>query len=348
MPLQIIRQDITKIPCDAIVNPTSETLTPTGGVDLAVHKAAGRKLLEAVRSIGSVNTGEAVITPGFGLGARFVIHTAGPVWQGGDHGEEVLLEACYKNSLNLAKENSCESVAVPLISSGEYGFPKDRVLRVALGAIGDFLFDNDMLVCLVVFDRTSYSLGERLFGDVESFIDENYVNMPFIDRARSAVSPSRREKLSSPPMPMAARACAPIKEEPQDQGCVYDSKPLDIDDFIKLDEGFAVKLLRLIDLKGMDDVECYKKANVSKQTWYKIMNDKHYKPNKKTAISFAVALGLSLKETQDLLESVGFVLSHSSLFDVIIMYCLSNGIYDVCEIDSILFSYDQETLYSKL
>ncbi|MBQ9743393.1 MAG: macro domain-containing protein [Ruminococcus sp.] len=348
MPLQIIRQDITKISCDAIVNPTSETLTPTGGVDLAVHKAAGKKLLEAVRSIGYVNTGEAVITPAFRLKSEYVIHTAGPVWQGGDHNEEALLEACYKNSLNLAKENKCQSVAIPLISSGEYGFPKDRVLRVALGAISDFLFTGEMMVYLVVFDRDSYSLGERLLGHIRSFIDDNYVKMNFVDRPRCAAFPLRREKLSAPPMPMAARVCAVPKNEPQDKDCICESKPPDIDDFIKLDEGFALKLLRLIDLKGMDDVECYKKANVSKQTWYKIMNDKHYKPNKKTAISFAVALGLSLTETQELLESVGFVLSHSSLFDVIIMYCLSNGIYDVCEIDAILFSYDQETLYSKL
>ena len=343
MPLQIIRQDITKIECDAVVNPTNQDLEPTGGVDLAIHKAAGHGLLAECKAIGRISTGEAVITPAYGLCAKYVIHTAGPVWYGGRANEEALLSLCYRNALNLAKENECASIAFPLISSGTYGYPKDKVLKTAISAISDFMFDNEMMVYLVVFDKYAFALSGKLFGEIQSFIDDNYAadHSHIHERFRQAddIDEGRRVVTSIPEQMPCAQAS--YKH-------VYEETAPDIDDYIKLDEGFAVKLLKLIDLKGMSDVQCYKKANVSKQTWYKINNEKHYKPNKKTVISFAVALELSLEETQNLLESVGFVLSNSSLFDVIIMYCLKNGIYDVFEIDSILFKYDQETLYSKL
>ncbi len=348
MPLQIIRQDITKIECDAIVNPTNVELNPTGGLDLAIHTASGEELLNAVGSIGGINVGEAVVTPAYKLSAKYIIHTAGPMWNGGSSNEEKLLKNCYTNALTLAKDNSCESIAIPLISSGTYGYPKDKVLKIAIETISDFLFDSEMMVYLVVFDKTAYTLSEKLMGSIESFIDDNYADTHSYNRGYSRRIGSRREVGMFPSAPMPVMASRPAEIESVDECRVCESKPLDIEDYIKLDEGFAVKLLKLIDLKGMSDVECYKKANVSKQTWYKIMNDKHYKPNKKTAISFAVALKLSLEETQNLLESVGFVLSNSSLFDVIIMYCLQSGVYDVLEIDTILFSYDQETLYSKL
>ena len=203
------------------------------------------------------------------------------------------------------------------------------------------------MVYLVVFDKTSYSLSEKLFSGIRSFVDDNYADMHSFNRGYTRSADFSSSKRIRPLASTAQRAMKSTEIEAVDECCVFE-KISNLDDYIKLDEGFAIKLLNLIDLKGMSDVQCYKKANVSKQTWYKIMNDKHYKPNKKTAISFAVALELSLTETQSLLESVGFVLSNSSLFDVIIMYCLSNGIYDVLEIDSILFHYDQETLYSKL
>ncbi len=355
MPLQIIRQDITKIECDAIVNPTNEDLNPTGGLDLAIHHACGKELLNEVSSIGHIKVGEAVITPAYKLSANYVIHTAGPVWNGGNSNEETLLKSCYTNALNLAVDNNCNSVAFPLISSGTYGYPKDKVLKIAIDTMSSFLFEREMMIYLVVFDKTAFSLSEKLFSGIESFIDDNYALTHSynrnVQRKHSDRYGSRRSSLSSAQMPYGSiSAMAPRHNaiEAVDEYIVCDEKSLDIDDYIKLDEGFAVKLLKLIDLKGMSDVQCYKKANVSKQTWYKIMNDKYYKPNKKTAISFAVALQLTLEETQNLLESVGFVLSNSSLFDVIIMYCLNNGIYNVLEIDSILFRYDQETLYSKL
>ncbi|MGN0611071.1 MAG: macro domain-containing protein [Ruminiclostridium sp.] len=348
MPLQIIRQDITKVNCDAIVNPSNRYLYPSGGADLAINKAAGEKLYAACKEIGGVETGKAVITPGFDLPCKFVIHTSGPYWEGGGHGERELLISCYKSALLLAKENGCESIAFPLISSGVYGYPKDQVLKLAINTISEFLFQNEMMVYLVVFDKKAYQFSEKLFSGITSYIDDYYVlehsdnerDRRYITSLFSEESEMCSTKESAPAAAEKA-SCFRMESAPA-------NKLSDIEDFIKLDEGFSVKLLKLIDAKGISDVECYKKANVSKQTWYKIMNDKHYKPNKKTVISFAVALELTLDETQSLLASVGFILSNSSLFDVIIMYCISNGIYSVLDIDSVLFSYDQETLYSKL
>jgi len=324
--------------CDAIVNPTNTRLLPTGGTDAVIHRAAGERLFLDCRRIDRIETGEAVITAGYDLPAKYVIHTAGPVWVGGGKGEGALLAACYENALRIAAENGCESIAIPLISSGTYGFPKDRVLSIAIAAIGDFLFTHEMQVSLVVYDREAYALSEKLFGSIQSYIDDRYTEMPMYRSMPQASAPRRYRvprQTASEPRPMAdfAAPCA--------------GAPMSLEDYITLDDGFALKLMRLIDQKGMDDVTCYKRANVSKQTWYKIVNDANYKPNKKTVIAFAIALKLTLKETQTLLESVGFILSSSSLFDVIIMYCIENGIYDVLEIDAALFKYDQETLFSK-
>lgn len=344
MPLQIIRQDITKMKADAIVNPTNEYLFPTGGTDLVIHKVAGPELLEECQKLGKCDVGTAKITDAFRLPCRYVIHTVGPVWQGGDKGETELLVSCYNECLRLAKEHSCESVAFPLISSGLYGYPKDKVLKIAINTIGTFLFDNEMTVYLCVYDKKAYELSEKLFSGIESYIDDNYVLRYTDNYSESAyILESRKFEEND-----CCKAMATECMSAPDFAVGTPAERVSLDDFIKLDESFALKLVKLIDAKGISDVECYKKANVSKQTWHKLMTDKHYKPNKKTAISFAIALELSLDETQKLLSSVGFVLSDSSLFDVIIKYCLENEIYDVFEIDLVLFKYDQETLFSKI
>lgn len=351
------------------MNPTNIRLLPTGGTDAAIHSAAGKELFYAVREIDRIETGEAVITPGFQLPAKYVIHTAGPIWKDGTIGEKDQLISCYRNALNLAKENACESIAIPLISSGSYGFPKDQVLKIAMNTISEFLFDNEMMVYLIVYDKKAYAFSEKLFSGIEAYIDDSYVLQHSDNYRDTADLISRyeheREIRSEIKGNVFERRAEAIyaTEDQEETAILYEDETNDrwdgfakpcapkmatsLDEFIKLDESFAIKLLKLIDAKGMDEVCCYKHANVSKQTWYKIMNDKFYKPNKKTVISFAVALELTLEETQDLLKSVGFILSSSSLFDVIIMYCLENRIYDVFEIDSVLFKYDQETLFSK-
>ena len=335
MPLHIIRHDITKLECDAIVNAANNTLLGGGGVDGAIHKAAGSKLLEECKTLGGCDTGDAKITQGYNLPSKYVIHTVGPIWCGGQNGEKSLLESCYKKSLALAKENGCETIAFPLISSGVYGYPKDKALSVAVETISEFLFDNEMTVYIVVFDKMSYQISEELFDDVSEYIDDNYAEeneeCRFYGRQRRIFSSKCDFDVGS--------VCFEEKIEAP--------RKLDlslIDMLANIDDNFAVTLLKLIDLKGITDVECYKKANVSKQTWYKIMNEKCYKPSKNTVISFAIALELSLEETKHLLATVGFTLSKSSKFDIIIEYFLLNEEYNIFTINETLFKFDQVCL----
>lgn len=333
MPLHIIREDITKLPCDAIVNAANSSLLGGGGVDGAIHQAAGVKLLEECKTLGGCDTGDAKMTKGYDLPCKYVIHTVGPIWRGGRMGEKTLLTSCYQKSLALAKEKGCESVAFPLISSGIYGYPKDKALAVAVETISKFLFDNEMTVYIVVFDKASYQISKVLFEDVADYIDDNYVgeSEKLYSRIRRRVACDYSDTLGSPPVYLEEKASAP--------------RDLSLEDMLsQMDDNFAVTLLKLIDLKGVSDVACYKKANVSKQTWYKIMNEKGYKPSKNTVIAFAIALELTLEETQHLLATVGFALSKSNKFDVIIEYFLRNGEYNIFTINETLFKFDQVCL----
>lgn len=332
MPLHIIRQDIIRLECDAIVNATNNSLLGDGGVDGTIHKIAGDKLLEECKMLGGCDTGDAKITKGYNLPCKYVIHTVGPVWQGGEFGEKELLESCYKKALTLAKENNCETVAFPLISSGIYGYPKEKALSVAVATISEFLFDNEMTVYIVVFDKESYQISEELFDDVQEYIDDNYV-----DKNADYCAYNRRRRIRSEcnfdvgAFPLEGKALMP--------------SGMSLEDMLsKIDDNFSVTLLKLIDVKGITDVECYKKANVSKQTWYKIMNERGYKPSKNTVICFAIALELSLEETKHLLSTVGFTLSKSSKFDIIIEYFLLNEEYNIFTINETLFKFDQVCL----
>ncbi len=331
MPLKIIRADITKIKCDAIVNPTNEDMYPGGGVDECVHRVAGEELLKDCRNLGYLRVGEARITPAYKLPCKFVIHTVGPWWSGGTNGEKESLESCYKQSLKMAVATKSKSVAFPLISSGTYGYPKDQVLKIALNVIKEFLNDYDMLVYLVVYDKASYELSKPLAKGIERYIHKTYLSSKDISvQTESGVLKSECK-------------CASVKPYALSLKGFEEANGLEE----MIEEGFAQTLLKYVDAKQMSDVVCYKKANVSRQTWHKIVSDKNYTPTKNTVISFAIALELTLEETQRLLETTGYVLSRSSLFDVIITYCISNSVYDVLEIDAILFKYDQDTLFSK-
>ncbi len=313
---------------DAIVNAANSSLLGGGGVDGAIHKAAGDELLEECKTLGGCDTGDARITKGYNLYCKYVIHTVGPVYKDGKHNEEKLLSSCYEKSLNLAKVHKCKSVAFPLISSGAYGYPKDKALRTAINTISDFLFENDMLVYIVVFDKTAYKISEKLYSSIAEYIDDHYVD-EHIDYRREN---SRR---LAPMASMAIDFCeckAMVAED-------------DLDTKLKkIDESFSEMLIRKIDEKGMTDAECYKKANIDRKLFSKIRNDVYYKPSKVTAIAFAIALELSLEETEEMLKKAGFALSHSYKFDVIIEYFISHGKYDIFEINEALFAFDQSLL----
>lgn len=330
MPLHIIRQDITKIRCDAIVNAANSSLLGGGGVDGAIHEAAGIELLNECKTLGGCNTGDAKITKGYKLPCKYVIHTVGPIWKGGNNAEKQLLISCYQNSLALAKQYHCETVAFPLISSGIYGYPKDKALEVAVDTISEFLQRNEMTVYIVVFDKASYQISAELYDDVAAYIDDHYA-------CKNAHQRLRRARIE----PVLHRECNVCYA--QEMSSIPKGRSLE-DMLSDMDDTFAVTLLKLIDSKQMSDVECYKKANVSKQTWYKIINEKNYKPSKNTVIAFAIALELSLEETNSLLATVGFALSRSNKFDIIIEYFLIHGIYNIFTINETLFKFDQVCL----
>ena len=363
MPLQIIRNDITKVACDAIVNAANPTLLGGGGVDGAIHRAAGPDLLEECRSLGGCETGQAKITGGYRLPCRYVIHTPGPVWRGGTYGERELLVSCYRNSLRLAKEHGCSSIAFPLISSGVYGYPKLQALEVACQTITGFLAEEapDMQAYLVVFDKHSYLIGEQLYSDIRSFIDDHYVDelqkdetlfgsrsnslplmVPDAEEASPLAATDKERKTKS----KSIRKSSFLSRKPKSSVPVYeDAEHRELSEMLKrMDESFSEMLLRMIDERNMKDSECYKRANIDRKLFSKIRSDRLYKPSKNTALAFAIALELSLEDTRELLEKAGFALSHSSKSDMIIEYFIVRGIYDILTINEALFSFDQKLL----
>ena len=367
MPFSIVRNDITKMKCDAIVNAANRTLLGGGGVDGAIHRVAGKKLLKECRTLGGCETGEAKITGAYDLASKYVIHTVGPIWSGGNRNEENLLRSCYRNSLRLAKEYKCESVAFPLISSGAYGYPKADALRIAQEEIQKFLSFNEMTVYLVVYDKSSFQLSKGLAEKIEEYINEQYVELhPYLrnnHNGESMVLPQVRYDECG-----IHSALDEAQEVPENGSCKYaeippvhghklhlsrkpaakgkpESSLKSLTDILgNLDESFSEMLLRKIDESGMTDAECYKKANIDRKLFSKIRSDRLYKPSKQTAIAFAIALNLSLEETKDMLMKAGFALSHSSKFDIIIEFFIKSGNYNIYEINEALFAFDQVLL----
>ena len=330
MKLRVCVGDITKLEVDAIVNAANESLLGGGGVDGVIHRAAGPELLAECRTLNGCKTGQAKITKGYRLPAKFVIHTVGPIWRGGNHGERELLVSAYRSSLELALANRCETVAFPLISSGVYGYPKDQALKVAVDTIGEFLLSHDMTVYLVIFDRAAYTIGGKLFADIAAYIDDRYVET-HTDRYEN-----QRRRMALESMPA---------EEPQwmPAPCTIGTPGLD-EALSKLDESFSQMLLRKIDERGMTDAQCYKKANIDRKLFSKIRSDVHYKPSKPTAMAFAIALELPLAEAREMLEKAGFAFSHASKFDIIVEYFIAHRNYNIFEINEALFAFDQSLL----
>ena len=338
MSLQFIRNDITKMNVDIIVNAANESLLGGGGVNGAIHRAAGPKLLEECRTLGGCNVGSAKVTKGYNLNCKYIIHTVGPIYKDGKNNEEELLSSCYKSSLMLAKELNAESIAFPLISAGAYGYPIEEAINIAANTINEFLKNNELEVYLVIFDKSSFEISSKLEKEVISYIDDVYADKTLIKRGglenrrlKSELSPKRS-----------------FKQELLGEKIILGAtKSIDDHEF-DLDESFTEMLLRKIDEKGISDVECYKKANIDRKLFSKIRSNIHYKVSKPTAIAFAIALELDLVETLELLNKAGFTLSHSKRFDVIIEYFIKNKIYDIITINKTLFKFDEPLLGAKL
>lgn len=339
MPFTIIRNDITKVKADAIVNTANPQPTYAGGTDSAIYHAAGEEeLLAARKKIGGIARGEAAATPAFNLPAKFIIHTVGPSWVDGHHGEEETLRSCYRKSLLLAEQLKCRSIAFPLIATGIYGFPRQLALEIAGDEIEKFLQDSDMQVELVVFGKESFQLASKLQQDIDEYIDENY------ERVQAFAEYSARNA-EMDFVDAASPLCASLPSEGKRRR--KEKRRETLDDLVNHPgETFQERLFRMIDARGLDDPEVYHRANIDRKLFSKIRSDPAYKPSKTTAIALALALELSLPETQALLGRAGYTLSHSFLFDIIVEACIQKGVFNVLDVNELLFSYDQPLLGS--
>ena len=337
MPFEIVRNDITNMDVDAIVNAASRKVVVGTGIDLAVNKKAGPKLFEARKAIGELSVSSAVLTAGFDLQASFVIHAVCPRWKGGLFGEEDLLRKTYRNVLALAKENFMSSLAFPFLGAGNNAFPKKLAMRIATEEISRFLMENEMQIYLVVYEKESLFISEKLFSDVRHYIDDAYI---------AEKEPELREFFVSAPMPM--RNNMPSSDGMQCDASAdffYESVSVDIEDWLReQDIGFSEYLLKLIDLTGEKDSVIYNKANIDRKHFSKIRNNPDYRPSKSTVLAFAIALELDLEGTKALLEKAGFALSHSSKRDLIVEFFIKNENYNIYEINETLFAFDQTLL----
>lgn len=344
MPLQIVRNDITKMKCDAIVSAATATMQSERGVEYALREAAGEGLIEELSCLSGCGVGQAKITGAYQLPANYVIHTAGPQWKDGKHGEAQSLASCYRSSLELAKKYHCNSIAFPLIASGTYGFPKDLALRIATEVIRLFLRQNEMTVFLVVYDKESFEISKELYCAVESYIDDHYIltHKPALgglelDVRRKQTEAIRNQgSLSTPTVLVDPRK---VSSE------LWNAQPDSLEKrLMQMDESFSEMLLKKIADSGMTEAQCYKKANVDRKLFSKIRTDPKYKPSKTTALAYLIALELPLEETVQMLKKAGYAFSNSSKADVIVEYFISKKNFDIFEINEALFAFDQPLL----
>ena len=375
MAFKIVRNDITKIKADAIVNTANPKPKFSSGTDSAVYAAAGAdKLLEERKKIGRIEEGEVAVTPAFDLDAKYIFHTVGPIWKGGNYGEAETVKRCYTNCLNKALELELESIAFPLLATGNYGFPKSDALLLATSVFSNFLAENEMDITLVVFDNESFELSGKIFDGINQFINDNYVeekiNEEYFVCDEAASEPDenaggrrsgkhgiglftgrgkRMAESTGMPAPLSAEAAAPEYKMAGSEMLRNNMAALPVkrslEDVVKnVSETWSESLLRLITERGYTDTEVYKRANVDRKLFSKIRSNKDYQPKKNTAVAFALALRLNLDETKDFLRRAGYAFSPSSKFDLIIEYSIENGVYDLMLINSALFDHDQPQL----
>ena len=335
MPFQIIRNDITKVKADAIVNTANPKPRIGRGTDSAIYSAAGKDLLLAERKkIGEITPGQAVSTEAFNLDAKYIIHTVGPAWIDGNHGERDILRSCYEKSLSVAAELKCRSIAFPLIASGVYGFPKDEALNIALAEIGKFLLTHEMKVLLVIFDRKALQLSEQLVGGIEQYIDDHSAHLIRESEYGGDYGASRRRRNSA--------RIEELREEMYFASAAYDSEE-DIEE--SADEMLApIGTLPDVTGKSLDEVLGGTGETFQQRLFKRNRCKEDYKPKMKTAVAFAIALELDLPTTLDLLSRAEIAFSPSSRFDLIVTYFITNKIYDIFEINAALFKYGQPIL----
>ena len=352
MPFFMIRNDIVKMQVDAIVNPANPELRMGRGTSYAIYSAAGEeKLTDACRKIGECEVGKSVLTKGFALPAKFIIHSVCPPWMGDGEEQKQMLRSAYRSALQIAKEYGVRSIAFPLLSSGVYGWPKAEALHLATTVISEFLLEQEMTVYLVLYDHESVEVSKKLFSKIEEYIDDHYVT----EKDEGYFHHEAQYKCNSLPSEMmvhdAAAAYPSFSDEPRRRQPGSFLKKLSVPKERKLDElmshmgeTFSQMLLRLIDERGLKDSTVYHKANIDRRLFSKIRKDVNYVPTKKTVLAFAIALELSLDETKDLLMKAGYAFSNSSKFDVIISFFIENRSYNVFEINEVLFAYKQPIL----
>ncbi len=368
MPLQIIREDITRVRADAIVNTANRHPVYADGTDRAVYTAAGAvQLLEERKKIGEIPVGMAAVTPGYALPARYIIHTVGPVWKDGEHGEADAVRSCYRESLRAALELQCTSVAFPLIATGNNGFPKELALQIAMSEFRRFLTEHDMEIILAVFDKSAFTLSGRLFEDVNAFIDENYVELA---SRQEYISPRRRGNraeqevygsiLSGEAMPSAPAyfepEAAPMPAAPAPQqdaapGSAAAKHSFSLKDSLERllnkntkEETFQERLFSLIAERKLTNAEVYRRANLDRKHFSKIQCNPAYSPKKRTVLALVIALRLDMDEAEDLLQRAEYAFSPGSKADLIVEYCIMHGIYDIFEVNELLFTHDQPGL----
>ena len=342
MPLHIIRNDITKVKADAIVNTANPKPVFGSGTDTAVYKAAGEEMLLAARKrIGNIEPGQAVETPAYNLDAKFIIHTVCVAWYDGKSGEFDVLSDCYFNSLTLAANLGCKSVAFPLIGTGSYGFPREDAIGIAKDIIEKFLFakGSSMDVMLVLFDKESVKSGESLADKIKAYIDDNYVENAVVDEYGFTAEDLRE-------MSVLARRRERRSYNRREEADVIMNMAMPTD-VLDVEKSFTEKMFELAEERGVKDSELYGgkyERFFSKQALSKMRADRDYHPSKYVSVVVCLVLRLNLHETLDLLERAGFTLSHSRKADIVVRACIENGVYDVYKVNAKLEEYGCEEL----
>ncbi|MBO4830990.1 MAG: macro domain-containing protein [Oscillospiraceae bacterium] len=349
MPFQIIRNDITKVTADAIVNTANPMPIVGGGTDFAIHEAAGPELLEARRKIGEIHIGQSVATPAFRLPAKYVLHTVSPVWIDGKQDEETRLRQAYDAALSLAHELGCKSVAFPLMAAGTYAFPLDIALSVATQAFTEFLFEHKMQIDLVLFNADAFDIAGSIFSDLKSFVDDNYVSdrteeeylideipagVYSEEQRREEVSRRRRRRERSDSV-MNRPVCSSAAMQEAFKAAA--APPSSLEEMLRHQEQSFNEYFRdLLNERGGNYSEVYKRAEISRQLFSKILNKKNYTPTKDTVIQLAIGLQLDMAKTQKLLEKAGYALTRSSKADLVVQYYIEHKNYSVTFINEAL------------